>query len=119
MNNNFINIKKMISPTVVTLKRRKGKVVQDCDVYIGRRINRGGWDLPQSKWANPFRITRYVSREESLKKYREYVLSKKELLDALPELSGKRLGCWCNGMPCHGDVLVELFNKFCLSQPIE
>jgi len=27
---------------------------------------------------------------------------------ALPELKGKRLGCWCAPLPCHGDILREL-----------
>jgi hypothetical protein len=42
--------------TVVHMKRAGGKVVQDCDVYIGRRMTMGGWNLPQSKWHNPFTI---------------------------------------------------------------
>jgi hypothetical protein len=29
---------------------------------------------------------------------------------ALPELRGKKLGCWCKPGPCHGDVLAELAN---------
>ena len=40
---------------VVRMRRHKGYVVQDCDVYIGRECRRGGWDLPASKWANPYR----------------------------------------------------------------
>ena len=26
-----------------------------------------------------------------------------------------RLGCWCSPEMCHGDILVELVNKFCLN----
>ncbi|KAL9648785.1 hypothetical protein ABK040_003719 [Willaertia magna] len=99
---------------VVKLQRKNGKIIQNCDVYIGRRIKRGGWDLPQSKWANPFTVNKCGSSEEAIKKYKEYILEKPELLKDLNELDGKVLGCWCKSspnVPCHGDVLVELVNK--------
>ncbi|MGA9841048.1 MAG: DUF4326 domain-containing protein [Nitrososphaeraceae archaeon] len=35
----------------------------------------------------------------------------KELMNQLPELKGKVLGCWCAPLPCHGDTLAELANK--------
>lgn len=34
---------------VVCLKRTGGEVVQDCDVYIGRRITQGGWNLSDTE----------------------------------------------------------------------
>lgn len=68
------------------------------DVYIGR----------PSKWGNPFTIGKDGIREEVIAKYRNYILQDKTLLDDLHELQGKRLGCWCNPLPCHGDVLKEL-----------
>lgn len=79
------------------------------DVYIGRG----------SKWGNPFthikdRETKaeFVvnTRDEALKKYREWILNKPELLNSLHELTGKRLGCFCKPKSCHGDILVELIN---------
>lgn len=79
------------------------------DIYIGRG----------SKWGNPFTHksgtkAQYIvsSREEAIEKYREYILSKPELLKDLPELAGKRLGCFCKPKACHGDVLVDLFSQF-------
>lgn len=98
-------------PKVVKIKRSNGQIVQDCDIYIGRRLCMGGWNLSESKWANPFTVKECGSNEEAVKKYRNYILSKPELLDSLHELSGKTLGCWCKPNPCHGDVLVELFVK--------
>ena len=68
------------------------------DVYIGR----------PSKWGNPFTIGRDGTREEVIDKYRDYILQNFDLYDALPELRGKVLGCWCKPKPCHGDVLIEL-----------
>lgn len=108
-------IKKESSETkVVCLKRKNGIIVQDCDIYIGRRMYMGGWRLPESKWANPFTIKNCGSAKEAIKKYREYILNKPELLKDLDELKGKTLGCWCKKKPsdpCHGDILLELIEK--------
>jgi len=40
--------------------------------------------------------------------FREYILQKPELLECLPELDGKILGCFCKPKACHCDVLAEL-----------
>ena len=103
--------KKQKTTRVVRLKRSKGQIVQNCDVYIGRRMTMGGWNLSASKWANPFTIKEYKTAEAAIKKYKEYLLGNKSLLADLPELKGKVLGCWCKPAACHGDVLVELVNK--------
>jgi hypothetical protein len=71
------------------------------DVYIGR----------PSKWGNPFTIGEDGNRKEVIKKYRDYIINNKVLMESLPELKGKVLGCWCSPLPCHGDVLAELANK--------
>lgn len=94
--------------TVVRLKKAKGKTVQDCDIYIGRAMNMGGWKLPKSKWSNPFKVKDHSSPKVACELYREYIL-KSPLMKDLEELRGKTLGCWCKGKhECHGDVLVEL-----------
>lgn len=79
---------------VVHLRRSQGKIVQDCDVYIGRKCNMGGWNLPASKWKNPFTIKEHGSAKIVVNKYKEYILTRKDLLSLLPELKGKTLGCW-------------------------
>jgi hypothetical protein len=71
------------------------------DVYIGRG----------SKWGNPYHIGKDGNRKEVIEKYRQYILKKPELLENLHELKGKRLGCYCAPLPCHGDVLIELMNE--------
>jgi len=65
------------------------------DIYIGRG----------SRWGNPFFEG---SRQENIEKYREYVCGRQDLINILSELIGKRLGCFCAPLPCHGDVLIEL-----------
>lgn len=71
---------------------------REYDVYIGR----------PSKWGNPFVIGEDGSRAEVIAKYREHVLSSKELMADIHTLRGKTLACWCSPLPCHGDVLAEL-----------
>lgn len=105
----------MAPPRVVRIRRHAGVSVVPFDVYIGRRFTRGGWDLPESKWANPYCIGRDGTREECLQKYRAYLQTRPDLLAALPELTGLTLGCWCHPEPCHGDVLVSLWRE--LGQP--
>lgn len=110
--------------TVVRLRRINGVVVQDCDVYIGRKIFRGGWNLPQSKWHNPFPRTSnsLTAHRDATEAYDAYIRSSRpDLLASLEELRGKRLGCWCKNsesddpdeqaIRCHGEVLVQLLNE--------
>ena len=86
-------------------------MLQDCDVYIGRACNMGGWRLRKSKWANPFTIRKEGSAPAAIAKYKEYIMKHPTLLKELEELRGKTLGCWCHPAPCHGDVLVSLLLK--------
>ena len=79
--------------TTVVNKRRAAY-----DVYIGR----------PSIWGNPFRIGANSTREEVIAKYRTWIMNQPDLLARLPELRGKRLGCFCKPAACHGDVLAEL-----------
>jgi hypothetical protein len=76
------------------------------DVYIGRG----------SKWGNPFshipsKVSGVIyvgSREEAISRYAAYIRENPSLMNSLVELKGKRLGCYCKPLPCHGDILVEL-----------
>jgi hypothetical protein len=79
------------------------------DVYIGRAVSRSG--LKASVWGNPFAIGKDGSREEVMVRYRAWLLANPELLEKLPELKGKVLGCWCAPEACHGDILSELANR--------
>lgn len=77
------------------------------DIYIGRG----------SVWGNPFTHlpldrtqAKYhvATREISIAKYREWIQTQPHLMRLLPRLKGKRLGCTCRPLTCHGDVLAEL-----------
>lgn len=97
-------------PRVVHLCRRNGNVIQDCDLYIGRACNMGGWNLPTSKWHNPFNVKEH-GRDGACEMYRNYILNTPELVSNLHELQGKTLGCWCKPQRCHGDILVDLYEQ--------
>ncbi len=97
-----------VPTTVVRLRRRGGHCVQGSDVYIGRRINQGGWCLPASKWANPYSVKSCGSAEEAIRRYTVYLSGTPALLADLHELKGRQLGCWCAPGPCHGDVLARM-----------
>lgn len=60
---------------------------------------------------NPFVIGKDGTREEVIQKFEKYLLSNSELMQKLPELKGKTLGCFCSPYPCHGDILLNLANK--------
>lgn len=72
-----------------------GKEEADFDVYIGKG----------SIWSNPFQIGRDGDRATVMKKFEEYLLSNPTLMAKLPELRGKRLGCFCKPKDCHGHIL--------------
>lgn len=71
------------------------------DVYIGR----------PSKWGNPFIIGIHGTRDEVIQKYIEWLYNQPQLLQSIPELKNKVLGCWCHPESCHGDILVRLANE--------
>jgi hypothetical protein len=78
-------------------------------------IHQGPYDVlicRPSKWGNPFEITDKCPRELALAKYEVHIRRRPDLIAALPELAGKRLGCHCHPLPCHGHVLVRLLKEF-------
>lgn len=81
---------------------------EDFDIYIGRFTNNPKVGYNLGYWGNPFIEGKDGTREEVIEKYRQYIIKQPALLRRLPDLKGKRLGCWCAPLPCHGDVLKEL-----------
>jgi Domain of unknown function (DUF4326) len=81
------------------------------DVYIGRqtspKMSPTGRSLRRSIWANPFR------GEAAVEKFEHYLLEGEGsfLLDNLPDVRGKVLGCWCKPKPCHGDAIARLADE--------
>jgi len=81
--------------TVVNLRN------DEYDVYIGR----------PSIFANPFKIGPDGGREMVIEKFKVYFLDKIEkdgnFRQAVLQLRGKRLGCFCYPLSCHGSVIAE------------
>jgi hypothetical protein len=77
------------------------------DVYIGRR--NAHYRFYSSRWANPYIIGPGCTREHALELYEKHLRNNpSDLFEPLDELRGKRLGCWCAPLPCHGDLLARL-----------
>lgn len=65
-----------------------------------------------TQFGNPFRLQKdggEYTREGSVERYREYFINKiesdPEFREAVEELRGEKLGCWCKPKACHGDVI--------------
>ena len=77
------------------------------NVYIGRCSK----DLKQSIWANIYRINDGFTRETCIEKFTSYLITNEDLLNKLPSLLNKVLGCWCLPKSCHGEILIELLRE--------
>jgi hypothetical protein len=74
-------------------------------------------------WGNPFVVGEDGTREEVNEKFRRYldgpvknfqgkVFDGRHLLALIPtQIKGRRLGCTCAPLPCHGDVLARLADE--------
>ena len=90
------------------------------NLYVGRRgrvwiTEKNGdktiYHYPQSKWHNPFKVSKDMPLEKSIRKYREHIMAS-GLIDQIRELDGLNLGCFCTqDHPCHAQILAELVNK--------
>lgn len=68
--------------------------------YIGRG----------SKWGNRFVIGKDGDRDLVILKHKLWLPRQLDLMNALGELRGKDLVCFCKPEACHGDILLELAN---------
>jgi len=90
--------------SVATVVNRR---TSDFDVYIGRGSRWGNdWSHVEGTQA----LFMAASREQAIQLYRErlwlQIVAGEVTLSDLAALNGKRLGCYCKPLACHGDVLV-------------
>jgi hypothetical protein len=90
-------------------------------VYIGRAMPQR--QLSGSIFANPFQVGWDGDRDEAIARYRMEMAflcrESPDHLDALRELVGKPLACWCrhdgedraDHTACHGDVLIGIMRE--------
>jgi len=113
------------------------------NVYIGRKgivllptesdpTKKARYPPIDSKFANPFKIPKEVSKiqkhdskvyhdllDKILVEYESYLREKIRVgtitRSDIESLRGKRLGCWCkvpgSEVKCHGDVLLKILNE--------
>ena len=82
--------------------------------YVGRETDKFVADF---KWGNPHTLKQYKSREKVVQLFEEYILGNNELREALGELSGKVLGCWCYPQKCHAEILCRMEMNFVPGTP--
>ena len=89
-----------LAPKVVNISTLDDGWLSDPSyVYIGR----------PSPWGNPAKITAH-SRQQCISMFEDYARSSAFIQQNIGSLSGKLLVCYCKPLPCHGDILVKLFN---------
>ncbi len=66
-----------------------------------------------TQFGNPFRLENHggdYTREESVAQYEKWfknkIQSDPEFREAVEDLRGETLGCWCKPKACHGDVIL-------------
>lgn len=79
---------------------------EEFDIYIGRG----------SIWGNPYVIGKHGDRKKVIERYRKWLTDQIFLgnisIDQLQSLKGKRLGCFCKPLDCHGDVIKEFVERY-------
>ncbi len=97
---------------VVNIRTKRGKKRPAYDVLIDRT----------SPFGNPHnhglcKVCNIVhDRTEAIAEYKKdfYIcLTDSEFRDSVLALKGKKLGCWCKPLPCHGDVIVDYLENIC------
>lgn len=76
-------------------------------VYVGRPTK---WGNPFSHQVDTLAAHKVATREQAVTAYTNWILTQPQLLQALGELRGKHLVCWCAPASCHADVLLKLAN---------
>lgn len=71
-----------------------------CDEYIGRG----------TPFGNPYRIGEDGDRQQVIEKFKAYFykrLTDEGFRGKVLALKGKKLGCWCVPLACHGQIIAE------------
>jgi hypothetical protein len=75
------------------------------DVYIGRGSI---WGNPYSHLKGTKALHIVKTRKQAVMAYKQYLLQNEELLEKLPTLVGKVLGCYCAPKLCHGHMIIDV-----------
>jgi hypothetical protein len=94
-----MSVSKIVTTEVVNARK------VSFDVWIG------GMSRGSSIWANPFSILEH-GRSGAFELYENHIRNSPELIEKLQWLKGKRLGCYCAPVYCHGHILQKLINEY-------
>jgi len=92
------------------------------DVYIGRGSILGNpyTHLPLENTKAKFQVE---TREESIASFRSYAIERikqdPKFAAAIKACHGRRLGCYCKPLSCHGDVIAELAEKMVKGEELQ
>ena len=113
----YKNLKEWVSDERNVYIGRKGVVFVEKEVVDEKVVEkkpRERFPKTDSIWANPFKVGKEYTREESIRRYEMYIREKLESENSwhlLENLRGKCLGCWCKPEACHGDILLKLLEE--------
>ena len=102
-------------PKRIQRRRTRGWRMPEGAIYVGR----------PTRWGNPFHLIDVLEalgdaegRADCVRSYRLWLYGDEAYIklasatDAIRELRGKDLACWCPlDQPCHADVLLEIANR--------
>ncbi len=111
-------------PIPVRIRIKGGVVIQDCDVYVGRRCTMGGWNnvtqvaKGNARWCNAFKGSFAIEKYES--HIRDSIKSDPTMITDLKSFGGKTIGCFCNNQGtinnplCHATVIAKIYSEMFL-----
>ncbi len=117
----FSDGNKVDIPRPVRIRIRKGAVVQDCDVYVGRKCTMGGWNTIRKvakgndRWHNPFKGDGAVEKYDLY--IRKLIKSDPNMMIDLKSFGGKTLGCFCvnqgtiDNPLCHATIIAKIYSE--------
>lgn len=113
------NLQAMLNKTTFTARSRTLVVNikrETCDVKITRRPDNSIPNPPLfGCFGNPYKLSDF-SREECINRFRKYFYDRieqdEDFRKAVLALQGKKLGCFCKPLACHGDVIKEYLDGY-------
>ena len=93
------------------------------NVYIGCNLHKyvKNYCGKESMWSNLYQS--HFPNDEANKLFEKFIRSNTVLMESIPSLENKVLGCWCSPLSdcngevitlsgCHGEVLLKLYNEY-------
>ena len=110
----------MISPKIINIKKFNLIKLGYRDLehwlenpkhkYIGRDMSFYIKGAKGSKFANLYPVKKY-GRDKCLEMFENNLRNSLDLCNSIKELEGCILGCFCKPEPCHGDIIIKIFNE--------